>query len=136
MKGKIKLIIIDDEEAVQFIFEDQFEKEILGQELELLYFSRGHALMSFLNEKELNPSEVIVVSDIKMPGLDGVSLSQFLSTKYPEMDVYLTSAQLYKEDDSRLKNAGIKGFIPKPIDFALLKNMIKTKKQSSQKGLL
>ena len=71
-----------------------------------------------------------------MPGLDGVSLSQFLSTKYPEIDVYLTSAQLYKEDDSRLKDAGIKGFIPKPIDFTLLKNIVKTKNQSSQKSLV
>lgn len=127
---------MDDEEAVQFIFEDQFEKEILGKELELLYFSRGHALMSFLNDKEVECSEIIVLSDIKMPGLDGVSLSQFLTSKYPQIEVYLTSAQLYKEDDIRLKEAGIKGFLPKPIDFFLLKNMIKTKKQSSQKGLL
>ncbi len=136
MTKPIKLFVVDDEEAVQFIFEDQFEKEILGKKVELLYFSRGQALISFLNVKEVDFSDIIVLSDIKMPGLDGVSLSQFLTSKYPQIDVYLTSAQLYKEDDARLKEAGIKGFIPKPIDFFLLKNIIENKNQSSQKGLV
>ena len=57
----------------------------------------------------------ILISDIRMPGMDGLELAEFTHTNYPDIDIIMISA--YKEFDYVYKamQLGISGYTIKPI---------------------
>jgi DNA-binding response OmpR family regulator len=73
---------------------------------------------------EINTPYDIVISDIRMPRMDGIELTRKLLEEEPGQKVVITSAYSEKEYLIELINIGIAGFFQKPIDetemFAVL----------------
>ncbi|MGE5841815.1 MAG: response regulator [Deltaproteobacteria bacterium] len=109
---KEKVLIADDEEDI---------RDLLGLLLEDLGFEvikaedGNHALVLF---REARPS--IVLTDIKMPGMDGIQVLKKLKAENPETEVIMISGH----GDMNLAIESLKyeaaDFITKPIDDALL----------------
>jgi DNA-binding NtrC family response regulator len=59
----------------------------------------------------------LVVTDLKMPDGDGISLFNDLHKRYPDLPVIMVSA--YATDDilEKIKASGVDKFLPKPVDF-------------------
>ncbi len=74
---------------------------------------------AFLLERQ--PGEyACVISDLNMPGMDGLALVQHLHTVEPALPVILISAQVDPAIRARALRAGAIAYLGKPIDDAVL----------------
>jgi DNA-binding NtrC family response regulator len=66
----------------------------------------------------------LVITDLKMPDGDGISLFNHLHEHYPDLPVIMVSA--YTTDDilKRIKDSGVSRFLSKPIDFKEIQTVI------------
>jgi YesN/AraC family two-component response regulator len=113
---KEKVLIADDEEDI---------RDLLGLLLEDLGFEvikagDGNSAVSLF--QEARPS--IVLTDIKMPGMDGIEVLKKVKTERPEVEVIMISGH----GDMNLAIESLKyeaaDFITKPIDDALLSHAL------------
>jgi CheY-like chemotaxis protein len=82
----------------------------------------AHSGEEALNKLEdgLQPDPMVVLSDINMPGMDGLGLLQRVKKRFPDLPVFMVTA--YADDDRRRQASkhGATDFLAKPIDFQAL----------------
>jgi DNA-binding NtrC family response regulator len=68
----------------------------------------------------------LVITDLKMPDGDGISLFNDLHRRYPDLPVIMVSA--YATDDilEEIKKSGISKFLSKPLDFKEIETVVAT----------
>jgi len=67
----------------------------------------------------------LVLSDINMPGMNGLDLLKEIKTLFPSMKVIMITAYDNEKNYIQALNYGADGFMAKPVDFELLKKKIK-----------
>ena len=70
------------------------------------------------------PELIVILSDINMPGMDGLHLLGEIKRRWPELPVIMVTAY---GDDERRRVAGERGaadFLAKPVDFDFLKQQL------------
>jgi CheY-like chemotaxis protein len=74
-----------------------------------------------------DPSLVLILSDINMPGMSGLEMLPEVRAKRPDVPVIMITA--YGDTETRRKaiERGAEGLLTKPIDFALLRQEIDTR---------
>jgi len=88
----------------------------------------GHRVLEAADAEEartlLRASEPIevVFSDINMPGMDGITLAQWIIKEFPDVKVVLTSGDLRNAAAAQIATH----FLEKPYDLATLGRLIKT----------
>jgi len=73
----------------------------------------------------IRPELIVILSDINMPGMDGLTLLREIKTRWADLPVMMVTAY---GDDERRRRAGEYGaleFITKPVDFDLLKEQLR-----------
>ncbi len=122
----MKILVVDDEKDVQFLFEQRFRKEIKNNEIEFAFAFSGEEALDYLNTN--SHQAVLILSDINMPGMSGLDLLQKIKTKYKEPPpmVMMITAYGDKENYNTAMDLGANGFLTKPVDFAELKEKLKT----------
>ncbi len=105
-----KILVVDDEAAVRFALKKVLEKD--GYEVFLA--ENGPTAINFI--KDCSQAADIVISDFKMPGMDGLETLTEIGKINPEITrIMLTGyATLDRAIDS--VNIGIDGFLTKPFD--------------------
>jgi CheY-like chemotaxis protein len=70
------------------------------------------------------PELIVILSDINMPGMDGLELLQQVKQRRPELPVMMVTA--YGDDERRRRAAelGAIEFVTKPVDFTHLKERL------------
>ncbi len=58
----------------------------------------------------------VVMSDIRMPGIDGFGVLSKLKAVHPDIRVLLMAGMPLKEEESRAREEGAKGYLPKNVD--------------------
>ena len=58
----------------------------------------------------------IVLSDIRMPGIDGFGVLAKLKAQHPVIRVLLMAGMPLKEEEARAREEGAKGYLPKNVD--------------------
>ena len=74
---------------------------------------------------EIQPELIVILSDINMPGMDGLQLLGEIKQRRPDLPVMMVTAY---GDDERRRLAGEYGaaeFITKPVDFNFLKTQLR-----------
>jgi CheY-like chemotaxis protein len=73
----------------------------------------------------IEPSVAVILSDINMPGMDGLQLLGEIKQHFPDLPVMMVSA--YGDADRRRSadELGAADFLTKPVDFALLKAQLR-----------
>ncbi len=73
----------------------------------------------------IEPQLIVILSDINMPGMDGLSLLRELKQRWPELPVMTVTA--YGDDQRRRLAAeyGAMEFITKPVDLDLFKRQLR-----------
>ena len=119
----LKVLIVDDEQDVEFLFRQRFRKEIKEEQFNFHFAFSAESALNYL--KTLQPFDVVLVlSDINMPGMNGLELLRLIKTDFPELKVIMVTAY---GDDANHQTAlgyGADDFITKPVDFKLLKERI------------
>jgi CheY-like chemotaxis protein len=74
---------------------------------------------------EIRPALVAVLSDINMPGMDGLQLLAEIKQRFPNLPVMMVTA--YGDEERRRLAAefGAAEFITKPVDFDQLKAQLR-----------
>ena len=70
------------------------------------------------------PTLIVILSDINMPGMDGLTLLREVKARRPDLPMMMVTA--YGDDERRrlAEEFGAAQFITKPIDFDLLKSQL------------
>ena len=119
----VSILVVDDEADVAELFRQQFRREV-RQGLYVMHFA--HSGEEALNKLEdgLQPDPMVVLSDINMPGMDGLGLLQRVKERFPDLPVFMGTA--YADDDRRHQASkhGAEEFLAKPVDFQALKQQL------------
>jgi two-component system chemotaxis response regulator CheY len=121
----MKILVVDDEKDVQTLFEQRFRKEIKSGEMEFVFAFSGEEGLAYLQAHE--HEAVLILSDINMPGMSGLELLEKIKSKYmkPPPVVMMITAYGDAENYNTAKKLGADDFLTKPVDFTVLKEILK-----------
>lgn len=120
----VSILVVDDEADVADLFRQRFRREA-RQGVYVLHFAfSGEEALEKL-ASEIEPQLIVILSDINMPGMDGLALLREIKTRWPDMPVMMVTA--YGDDERRrmANEYGAAEFITKPVDFDLLKTQLR-----------
>jgi two-component system, chemotaxis family, chemotaxis protein CheY len=123
---RMKVLVVDDERDVQTLFEQRFRKEIRNEEIAFAFAFSGEEALAYLDRHE--HETVLILSDINMPGMTGLELLGTIKQRFvkPPPVVMMITAYGDAENYNTAKRLGADDFLTKPLDFALLKEKLKT----------
>ena len=114
----LKVIVADDNADVRRGLKELVPWGDLGAEL-VLCAHDGKEVMDFMNEQAVD----LVISDIKMPTVNGIELCRHISTLYPGTMVVILSAYADFEFAQEALHYGVSEYILKPIDSKKLQKL-------------
>jgi CheY-like chemotaxis protein len=122
----MKILVVDDEQDVQLLFQQRFRKEIRSGALNFVFAFSGENALKVMNS--MQHEAVLILSDINMPGMSGLDLLEKIKKDFvkPPPVVMMITAYGDEENRSTAKRLGADDFLTKPLDFALLKSKLIT----------
>lgn len=109
-----KILVVDDEADLEVLIKQKFRKQIRRKEYEFLFAENG---LKALEQIKDNPELDIVLSDINMPEMDGLTLLSKINELSPLLKSVIVSAYGDMENIRTAMNRGAFDFITKPINF-------------------
>jgi DNA-binding NtrC family response regulator len=110
----LKVLIVDDEADLEILIRERFRRQIKDGKLDFVFAANGHEALAKLKE---DAALEIVMSDINMPIMDGLTLL----SKLPDIDrvlkMVIVSAYGDMPNIRTAMNRGAYDFLTKPIDF-------------------
>ena len=120
----VSILIVDDEPDVAILFRQQFRREAREGVYVLHYaVSAAEALERLAGDIE--PQLIVILSDINMPGMDGLSLLREIKKRFPGLPVMMLTAYGDEERRRRATEYGAAEFVTKPVDFDFLKERLR-----------
>ncbi len=116
-----KVLVVDDEPDVQVMFQQRMRREVRAGIYELFFAQSGLEALDVLRE---NPSIRLILTDLNMPGMDGMELLGALGESWPEVQSIVVSAYGDPQRMDEARELGAQGFVVKPVDFSDLKEML------------
>jgi CheY-like chemotaxis protein len=110
VKEKQKVFVVDDDEQIADVVSFQLREAEFDVET---FYDASSAL---LRAGDCLPD--ILVSDIDMPEMDGITLAETLRTKNPNCKIILISGNPNWKTDGDLQAARLDGFVLLPKPFA------------------
>ena len=119
--GARQVLVVDDEPDVQVMFQQRMRREVRAGIYELFFAQSGLEALEVLRE---NPGIQLILTDLNMPGMDGLELLGALGESWPEVQSIVVSAygDPQRMDDARER--GAQGFVVKPVNFSDLKELL------------
>ncbi len=109
-----KILVADDEIDLEILIKQKFRRQIREQVYEFVFALNGNDALEKLQQ---NPDVSIVLSDINMPGLDGLTLLNKLTEINPVVKTIMVSAYRDMSNIRTAMNRGAFDFVCKPVDF-------------------
>ena len=110
-----KIMVVDDEPDLQMLILQKFRKQIQNDEYEFVFAENGEDALNHLNGSD---DITLILSDINMPRMDGLTLLQKLQERNnPALKTVIVSAYGDMENIRTAMNRGAFDFVTKPIDF-------------------
>jgi CheY-like chemotaxis protein len=120
----VSILVVDDEPDVADLFRQRFRRESREGKYVMHFATSGEQALDRLAD-EIEPTLIAVLSDINMPGMDGLELLGAIKQRRPDLPVIMVSA--YGDDERRrcASELGARQFITKPVDFDRLKEQLR-----------
>lgn len=116
-------MVVDDEQDIQFLFEQRFRRELRQNQITLCFtLSAEEALKQLQNNKSKSLS--LILTDINMPGMNGLELLKIIKEKFPHLKVFIWTAYDDENNYQIAQQYGADDYITKPIEFNKLKQKI------------
>lgn len=117
----VRILVVDDEPDLELLVTQKFRRRIHAGELEFAFARDGVEAVETLAE---NPDIQVVVTDIRMPRMDGLSLLARLKRFSRLLRAVVVSAYGDMQNIRAAMNLGAYDFVTKPIDFQDLEKTI------------
>ena len=113
-----KILVVDDEPDLERLVLQQMRREIRRRKYEFVFAHNGvEALEQLGRDRGID----LVVSDINMPRMDGLTLLEKIPDVHPDVRSVIVSAYGDMKNIRTAMNRGAFDFVTKPIDFADLR---------------
>ncbi|MBK7444857.1 MAG: adenylate/guanylate cyclase domain-containing protein [Ignavibacteria bacterium] len=109
-----KILVADDEADLEILIKQKFRQKIREQKYEFVFAVNG---VDALEKIQLHADVDMVLSDINMPEMDGLTLLSRLNESSPLIKSVIVSAYGDMENIRTAMNRGAYDFITKPINF-------------------
>jgi CheY-like chemotaxis protein len=113
------ILIVDDEPDIADLFRQRFRREVRQGRYVLHFADSGEDALRRL--AEIHPKLIVILSDINMPGMDGLELLRAIRELRPALPVLMVTAYGDDERRRRADELGANAFLAKPVDFDQLK---------------
>ena len=120
----VSILVVDDEPDVADLFRQRFRREARQGTYVLHFAASGEEALDRL-EGEIEPQLIVILSDINMPGMDGLELLRAVKRRRPELPVMMVTAYGDDERRRRAREYGAFEFVTKPVDFEALKEQLR-----------
>ena len=111
--------VVDDDISTTIFFHEALRQNIVG----ISVFSFTDPVKAFEHFTENKENYALVISDLKMPGLNGLELLKKVKTSNPKVRTILMSAYNFEEEElyqQYMKEAVINSTIEKPVTMNIL----------------
>ncbi|MDF5730059.1 MAG: response regulator [Rhizonema sp. PD38] len=119
----MKVMVVDDEQDVQFLFRQQFRRELKQNQIQLDFTLSAQEALEYLQNKLTN-CLVLIIADINMPGMNGLELLKIIKEEFPDLKIFIITAYDDEQKYKTAKEYGADEYLTKPIEFGNLKEKI------------
>ncbi|MEO8117384.1 MAG: adenylate/guanylate cyclase domain-containing protein [Bacteroidota bacterium] len=109
-----KILVADDEADLETLIRQKFRQKIREHIYEFIFAANGNEALDKIKQ---NPDIDIVLSDINMPEMDGLTLLSKLSETSPLIKAVMVSAYGDMDNIRTAMNRGAFDFVTKPVNF-------------------
>lgn len=109
-----KILVVDDEADLQVLIKQKFRKQIRNNVYEFIFALNGNEA---LDQLEKHTDVDLVLSDINMPEMDGLTLLSKINEQHSILKSVVVSAYGDMENIRTAMNLGAFDFVTKPVDF-------------------
>jgi two-component system nitrogen regulation response regulator GlnG len=101
--------VIDDDRSIRWVL----ERALRQANMDVTCFSNGVGIMDALHRERPD----VILSDIRMPGIDGLDLLQQVNARYPALPVIIMTAHSDLDSAVSAFHGGAFEYLPKPFDL-------------------
>ena len=120
------ILVVDDEPDVESLFRQQFRRDLRSGRFHMEFAPSAPVAIERAVELR-DPSLILILSDINMPGMSGLDMLPRVRAEHPHVPVIMITAYGDAETHRKAIERGATGLLTKPIDFALLRQQIDTR---------
>jgi two-component system nitrogen regulation response regulator GlnG len=109
MHRQAKVWVVDDDSSIRWVLERALSQAGIGNES----FGDADQLLQRISSEQPD----VIISDIRMPGTDGLALLSRINDEYPELPVIITTAHSDLDSAVESYQRGAFEYLPKPFDL-------------------
>ncbi|MBN1350257.1 response regulator [candidate division KSB1 bacterium] len=115
-----KILIVDDEEDLTWSIARSLTKDC--KLFEIFCVNAGDKALEFLSKTSVD----LVITDVRMPGINGLDLVLEVRKRYPSIKIIVMTAYGTPEIEEQADKRGAYHYIEKPFDIKNLKRLVYT----------
>ena len=119
----VSILVVDDEPDVAELFRQRFRHEARQGRYVMHFAGSAEEALDKLAEG-IRPQLIVILSDINMPGMDGLGLLREVKARHADLPVIMVTAYGDDERRRRASEYGAAEFVTKPVDFDFLKRQL------------
>ena len=100
--------VVDDDRSIRWVLEKAFKQA----DMEVKSYERADSVLKALNSSQPDA----IISDIRMPGMDGLELLSRIHSHYPDLPVIIITAHTDLDAAVSAYQGGAFEYLPKPFD--------------------
>ena len=120
----VSILVVDDETDVADLFRQRFRREARDGTYVMHFANSGGEALNLLSNR-IEPTLIVILSDINMPGMDGLQLLGQIKQRFPDLPVMMVTAYGDNGRRQRASELGAVEFVTKPVDFDQLKERLR-----------
>ena len=115
MNAKLQVLVIDDDAVVG----RSFDRVLSDKGYEVSTALSGEEAMDSIRENDFD----VVFTDIKMPGMDGLEVTERIKARCPWTPVVVITGYGTTENEARASVLGVSGFVHKPLTPEIIESV-------------
>ncbi len=113
-----RVLVVDDEEDMLWMLQRNLNKGM--SQVEILAASSGEEALAILSDKKVD----LVITDINMPGMNGLDLLIEVNNRYPDTGVIIMTAYPSNTFEREAMMGGSLRFVEKPFDIKDMREIV------------
>ncbi len=113
--------VIDDDRSIRWVL----DKTLSREKIQVECFEQAEGIVEKLQALDNTQRPDVIISDIRMPGMDGLSLLEQLKLNFPQLPVIIMTAHSDLENAVSAYEGGAFEYLPKPFDTNDALNLVK-----------
>lgn len=117
------ILVVDDEPDIEPLFRQRFRQDLRAGRFTMDFAAGAERALEIVADAA-SASLILVLSDINMPGMNGLDLLPRVKAARPQVPVIMISAYGDGDTQRRALAGGAEALLSKPIDFEVLRRRI------------